>query len=85
MTAEFCVCCGEMIPEGRQVCPDCEHKVTQNKDAIRFFKTQIKRSKINLQGAQDRGDSKATANILRKIGIFEYVLVVLHGLPKDDD
>lgn len=22
--AETCVCCGTVIPEGRQVCPDCE-------------------------------------------------------------
>lgn len=22
---ETCVCCGEPIPEGRQVCPGCEH------------------------------------------------------------
>ena len=22
-----CVCCGEIIPEGRQVCPNCESKV----------------------------------------------------------
>lgn len=21
---ETCVCCGAVIPEGRQVCPDCE-------------------------------------------------------------
>lgn len=21
-----CVCCGEIIPEGRQVCPKCRHK-----------------------------------------------------------
>lgn len=23
-TAETCVCCGDVIPEGRQVCPNCE-------------------------------------------------------------
>ena len=23
---ERCVCCGEIIPEGRQVCPMCEKK-----------------------------------------------------------
>lgn len=23
---EKCVCCGAVIPEGRQVCPDCERK-----------------------------------------------------------
>ena len=22
-----CVCCGEIIPEGRQVCPDCENEI----------------------------------------------------------
>lgn len=24
LNAEHCVCCGAIIPEGRQVCPDCE-------------------------------------------------------------
>lgn len=24
--AETCVACGEVIPEGRQVCPNCERK-----------------------------------------------------------
>lgn len=23
---ETCVCCGEIIPEGRQICPKCENK-----------------------------------------------------------
>ena len=23
-TDNMCVCCGEIIPEGRQVCPNCE-------------------------------------------------------------
>ena len=23
-SADTCVCCGEIIPEGRQVCPKCE-------------------------------------------------------------
>ena len=25
MTSNFCVCCGVEIPEGRQVCWNCEH------------------------------------------------------------
>ncbi len=24
--SEHCVCCGEVIPEGRQVCPICEEQ-----------------------------------------------------------
>jgi len=31
---ETCVCCGEVIPEGRQVCPDCEWKARQRKDYV---------------------------------------------------
>ena len=23
-TVDKCVCCGEIVPEGRQVCPQCE-------------------------------------------------------------
>ena len=29
-----CVCCGEIIPEGRQVCPNCE--AFYEKQGIRF-------------------------------------------------
>ena len=28
--ADRCVCCGEIVPEGRQICPQCErsgHKI----------------------------------------------------------
>ena len=27
-----CVCCGEVIPEGRQVCPQCETKARKEND-----------------------------------------------------
>lgn len=26
MDENRCVCCGEPIPEGRMICPECEHK-----------------------------------------------------------
>lgn len=29
MNNNRCVCCGEIIPEGRQVCPACEYKAKQ--------------------------------------------------------
>lgn len=28
MTEDRCVCCDEIIPEGRMVCPRCENAVT---------------------------------------------------------
>ena len=27
MGQEYCVCCGNPIPEGRQVCLNCEHQL----------------------------------------------------------
>lgn len=33
--ADRCVCCGEIIPEGRQVCPNCEKKAKE-RDAMDF-------------------------------------------------
>jgi hypothetical protein len=35
--AERCVCCGEIIPEGRQVCPNCEHHIAdvRKKDELK--------------------------------------------------
>ena len=29
--ADRCVCCGEIIPEGRMVCPQCEGRVEDAK------------------------------------------------------
>ena len=29
MDANRCVCCGEIIPEGRQICYRCEHYTTK--------------------------------------------------------
>ena len=29
---ERCICCGEIIPEGRQVCPNCEAKYQENNE-----------------------------------------------------
>lgn len=27
---DTCICCGEIVPEGRQVCPQCESNFTEN-------------------------------------------------------
>ena len=32
MNDNRCIFCGEIIPEGRQVCPTCEKKLTKNTD-----------------------------------------------------
>ena len=44
-----CICCGELIPEGRQVCPACEKKAEEPSSnavetaANNFIKTEEKR------------------------------------------
>lgn len=36
--ADRCICCGEVIPEGRMVCPECERKAKENwHDGLRFY------------------------------------------------
>lgn len=30
--ADRCVCCGEIVPEGRMVCPQCEYKAKESKN-----------------------------------------------------
>ena len=32
-----CIMCGEIIPEGRQVCWSCEHKIMEDKNDTRIF------------------------------------------------
>ena len=33
--ADRCVCCGEIIPEGRQICPQCEIELQSKPDSER--------------------------------------------------
>ena len=51
--------------------------MTDPKDAIKFYKTQLNRCRINLFVAKQRNDVKAVKNIERKIGIYEYTVEVL--------
>lgn len=44
------------------------------KEAIRFFRIQMNRCKINLQGARDRGDQRAVENIQHKMAIYEFTI-----------
>ena len=48
------------------------------KEAIKFFRVQLNRCKINLQGARDRRDDRAASNIQHKMDIYEYTIEVLH-------
>ena len=34
---EKCIICGEIIPEGRQVCQICEYKIMEEQDDVGVF------------------------------------------------
>ena len=46
-------------------------------EAIKFYKTQLNRCRINLLAAKQRNDVKAIENLERKIGIYGYTIEVL--------
>lgn len=50
MSVETCIVCGEVIPEGRQVCPVCEKKfstpIFTRDDTINAFMEGMKKGKI---------------------------------------
>ena len=41
MKDETCVCCGVVIPEGKQVCPNCERKKLTNEEIIKDMERYI--------------------------------------------
>ena len=52
------------------------------KEAIKFYRVQLNRCKINLKGARDRRDERAASNIQHKMEIYEYTIAMLHLLEE---
>jgi hypothetical protein len=50
--AERCVCCGEIIPEGRQVCPNCENAPLREKLVELVHDGEQQCSKISCKGCE---------------------------------
>ena len=40
MANNTCVCCGQIIPEGRQICPQCEDMDVPKYDPTQFFSAE---------------------------------------------
>lgn len=47
--ADRCVCCGEIVPEGRQICPQCEIELQSKPDvgAVLGIEEKIDENLIN--------------------------------------
>ena len=41
-----CICCGEIIPEGRQVCPQCENGAEQNGNKKTTYREETDRERL---------------------------------------
>lgn len=52
------------------------------KEAIKFFRVQLNRCKINLQGARDRRDERAADNIQHKMEIYQFTISALQALDR---
>ena len=59
-----CVCCGEIIPEGRQVCPNCERKFCVIKDSG-------ERTQFDSGAVRDMHEGKGRMDLLPWAAIME--------------
>lgn len=54
-------------------------------DVIRFNKAHLRRAKTNLVNAQKRRDTRAVANIQRKIALYKYTIGLAECYKSDVD
>lgn len=54
-------------------------------DVIRFNRAHLRRAKTNLINAQKRRDTKAVANIQRKIALYKYTISLAECYKSDVD
>ena len=73
---EQCVCCGDIIPEGRQVCPSCESGITSRKMGKGIKFERIRRITGYLVGTMDKWNDAKKAE--------EHDRVKHSGVKKDD-
>ena len=70
--AERCVCCGQVIPEGRQVCVICGYKADKKKtnyDRIRNMSVEELAKLINVIAVHCYGDNCKGCPIYDDIGV----------------
>lgn len=59
--------------------------VATPEDVIRFNKAHLRRAKTNLANAQKRRDTRAVANIQRKIALYKYTIGLAECYKSDVD
>lgn len=54
------------------------HPPASQQEVETFLRLHIKRCRVNLAGAKDRGDNRAAAHLERKLAVYEYLTKVLN-------
>ena len=55
------------------------HPPATKEEATAFLRLQIKRCRVNLVNARDRGDNRAMAHLERKLAVYEYLKSTLNA------
>lgn len=55
----YCVICGEIIPEGIMVCPVCEIKYGIRKDESTEMRILLESSSVTVEGKNEQADKPA--------------------------
>ena len=67
MSANLCVCCGAVIPEGRQVCPICEKgkNPMKNREAYNAYHKEYYKKHRDKINARRRELAKEVTRVIR--------------------
>lgn len=74
-----CVICGEIIPEGRQVCINCE--ISKSKDELLALKSMRQREELMKDIGIKHEKEQKLLKFIRKLKYGELVVKVQDGLP----
>lgn len=53
---DVCIMCGNVVPEGRQVCHECEHRILNENKNIHTYEEMMKYIKENLKHGTESSD-----------------------------
>lgn len=98
MSAEYCACCGTIIPEGRQVCPMCEAMISNipikrkpmtlneyQAAAMRTAKKQDKRSELLEATLGIVGEGGELADMYKKVRFQGHADDIEHAIKEAGD
>ena len=81
MSADFCVCCGAIIPEGRQVCPECVRITTA---APLILKPNQTTKTFNPNNKTEKEPKEMKDYYETKKARYEYILAALDAKIAED-